>query len=283
MTTTTSLMRFGVVGNPIAHSRSPFIHEAFASQTGISLCYDRILAPLDGFAHTCKDFFAHGGTGLNITVPFKEQAFVLAQAHLTPRARLAGAVNTLWMANGHLHGCNTDGEGLLKDLERLDYSPAGKRVLLLGAGGAARGAVFPLLAAGCTRLHIANRNPERAQQLQAHILGHMPEFTGRLSAGALQQASGVWDIIINATSSSLGSTPPDLPGGLYASGALAYDMVYASQDTPFMLQAREQGAAQVADGLGMLVGQAAASYEIWHGTRPEISAVLKALRLALYT
>src|SRR5690606_32374154 len=124
MTTTTSPMHFGVVGNPIAHSRSPFIHQAFADQTGIALPYDRILAPLDGFAHTCEDFFAHGGKGLNITVPFKEQAFALAQTHLTPRARLAGAVNTLWMQNGDLHGCNTDGEGLLSDLERVGHNPA---------------------------------------------------------------------------------------------------------------------------------------------------------------
>ncbi|AEC22045.1 shikimate dehydrogenase [Pusillimonas sp. T7-7] len=272
-----------MVGNPIAHSRSPFIHEAFAKQTGIALRYDRILAPLDDFARTCQDFFAQGGKGLNITVPFKEQAFALAQAHLTPRARLAGAVNTLWMENGYLHGCNTDGEGLLNDLERLGHSPVGKRILLVGAGGAARGAVFPLLKAGCAALHIANRNPERALQLHSHILGHMPEFTAQLSAGALQQVEDSWDIVINATSSSLGSTPPDLPVGLYASGALAYDMVYASQDTPFMTQAKEQGAAQAADGLGMLVGQAAASYALWHGVKPEISTVLKALRLALYT
>lgn len=283
MTTTASPLRFGVIGNPIAHSRSPFIHEAFANQTGIALRYDRILAPLDGFTRTCQDFFAQGGKGLNITVPFKEQAYALAQDHLTPRARLAGAVNTLWMKHGHIHGCNTDGEGLLNDLERLGYSPAGKKVLLVGAGGAARGAVFPLLEAGCAALHIANRNPERALQLQAHILEKMPQLTSRLSAGALRQVEGSWDIVINATSSSLGNTPPDLPAGLYATGALAYDMVYAQHDTPFMLQASAQGAARTADGLGMLVGQAAASYAIWHGVRPEISAVLRALRLALYT
>ena len=283
MTTTASMMRFAVVGNPIAHSRSPYIHQAFADQTGLTLSYERIQAPMDGFEQTCRQFFSEGGIGLNITVPFKEQAYALAQHHLTPRARLAGAVNTLWMDNGHIHGCNTDGEGLLNDLERLGFSPAGKRVLLVGAGGAARGAVFPLLQAGCAALHIANRSPERALQLQAHILAHTPEFTSRLSAGALAQLQGTWDIVINATSSSLGSTPPDLPSGLYAPASLAYDMVYASQDTPFMLQARDQGASQTADGLGMLVGQAAASYAIWHGIQPEIADVLKALRASLYT
>ncbi|MGB6104772.1 MAG: shikimate dehydrogenase [Pusillimonas sp.] len=283
MTSAAPLENYGVVGNPIAHSRSPFIHEAFASQTGIALRYDRILAPLDGFAEVVRVFFAKGGRGLNITVPFKEQAFALAQDHLTPRARLAGAVNTLWMENGHLHGCNTDGEGLLNDLERLGHGPAGKNILLVGAGGAARGAVFPLLDAGCARLRIVNRSADRATQLEDHVLQQMPGLAPRLSAGALDQAAGPWDIVINATSSSLGTSPPALPGGLYAPGALAYDMVYAGQDTPFMAQAKAQGAAQAADGLGMLVGQAAASYALWHGVRPDVSDVLKALRLSLYT
>lgn len=282
--TTTSPLRFGVVGNPIKHSRSPFIHEAFAAQTGIALSYERILAPLDAFATTCHDFFQQGGAGLNITVPFKEQAYALAQAHLTTRARLAGAVNTLWMKDGHIHGCNTDGEGLLNDLRRLGHDPAGKQVLLVGAGGAARGAAFPLLDAGCTRLHIVNRSPERAIQLHDHVLEQLPEFAPRLSAGGLNQAQGSWDIVINATSSSLGSSPPDLPAGLYAPDALAYDMMYASQDTPFMAQAQAQGAARTADGLGMLVGQAAASYAIWHGLRPDMAPVLQALRgAATYT
>ncbi|MCC2597061.1 shikimate dehydrogenase [Pusillimonas sp. MFBS29] len=276
--TTTSPLLFGVVGNPIKHSRSPFIHEAFAAQTGITLRYERILAPLDEFARTCHEFFAQGGSGLNITVPFKEQAYTLAQDHLTTRARLAGAVNTLWMQDGHVHGCNTDGEGLLTDLRRLDCDPTGKQILLVGAGGAARGAVFPLLEAGCTSLRIVNRSPERAVQLRDHVLEQLPRFAPTLSAGGLDQAQGPWDIVINATSSSLGGLPPDLPEGLYAPGALAYDMMYGSEDTAFMVQARAQGAARVADGLGMLVGQAAASYAIWHGVRPDITSVLQALR-----
>ncbi|NYT58140.1 shikimate dehydrogenase [Alcaligenaceae bacterium] len=276
--TTTSPLRFGVVGNPIKHSRSPSIHEAFAAQTGIALHYERILAPLDAFDHTCHDFFQQGGSGLNITVPFKEQAYTLAQDHLTTRGRLAGAVNTLWMEDGHIHGCNTDGEGLLNDLRRLGHDPAGKQVLLVGAGGAARGAVFPLLDAGCARLRIINRSPDRATQLLDHVLEQLPEFAARLTAGGLSQAQGPWDIVINATSSSLGGSPPDLPAGLYTPDALAYDMMYASQDTPFMTQAKAQGAASVADGLGMLVGQAAASFAIWHGLRPDMTPVLQALR-----
>ncbi|MDS1140355.1 shikimate dehydrogenase [Pusillimonas sp. SM2304] len=283
MTTPLSFKRFGVAGNPIAHSRSPFIHEAFARQTGIALHYDRILAPLDGFADAVQAFFQQGGAGLNVTVPFKEQAFALARDHLSARARMAGAVNTLWMENGHLHGCNTDGLGLLNDLERLGHGPAGKRILLVGAGGAARGVVLPLLDAGCATLRVVNRTAERAAQLLAHVLGQAPAAAPRLSAGGLDQAAGPWDIVINATSSSLGDTPPGLPAGCYAPGALAYDMVYAAQATPFMLQARAQGAARTADGLGMLVGQAAASYAIWHGVQPQVEPVLEALRQALYT
>src|SRR5690606_7724473 len=218
-----------------------------------------------------------------VTVPFKEQAYALAHDHLSPRARMAGAVNTLWMEGGHLHGCNTDGVGLLSDLERLGHGPGGKRILLVGAGGAAKGVIFPLLDAGCTQLRVINRTAGRAEQLQAHVVDQLPEFAARLSAGGLSQADGPWDIGINATSSSLGNAPPDLPADLYAPGALAYDMVYGAHDTPFMLQARAHGAARLADGLGMLVGQAAASYAIWHGVQPNIEAVLRALRQALYT
>ena len=270
--------RYGVVGNPVAHSRSPFIHEQFASQSGIELTYERVLAPLDGFAETIAAFFHEGGMGLNVTVPFKEQAFELAAANLSPRARLAGAVNTLWMREGALHGCNTDGQGLLEDLVRLGHAPHGRRVLLIGAGGAARGVLFPLLDAGCSRLRIVNRSPERATQLQAHAQACMPALASRLEAGSLNEAAGQWDIVINATSSSLGATPPALPDGIYAPGALAYDMFYASQPTSFMLQARQSGAARTSDGLGMLVGQAAASFAIWHGVVPSIADVLAALR-----
>lgn len=273
-----TVSQYAVVGNPIAHSRSPGIHQAFARQCGIALRYDRLLAPVDAFAATIKDFFSRGGRGLNVTVPFKEEAFALARAHLSRRAELAGAVNTLWMDNGQLHGCNTDGVGLLADLRRLGHGPAGRRVLLVGAGGAARGVLLPLLEAGCTELRIVNRTAARAASLVSEIAGSLPGFQDRLSAGPLADAGKQWDIVINATSSGLSSDAPVLPGGLYADGALAYDMVYGARPTPFMEQAAAAGAAQCADGLGMLVGQAAASFEIWHGVLPDTDAVLADLR-----
>lgn len=275
------LKRYAVIGNPIEHSRSPIIHELFAQQTAVAITYEKIKAPLDQFAATVETFFAQEGCGLNVTVPFKEEAFALARANLSPRATLAAAVNTLWMEQGKLHGCNTDGIGLLTDLQRLGYSPEDKKILLVGAGGAARGVIFPLLEAGCAQLRIVNRTPERAQTLHRHFIEQMPELSARLSCGSLADAGGPWDIVINATSGSLEQRAPELPGGLYKTGALAYDMVYARQATPFMAQASDQGAHTVADGLGMLVGQAAASFAIWHGATPNTEAVLLALRRQL--
>lgn len=276
-----SIQRFGVIGNPIAHSRSPAIHAQFARQTGIALSYERVLAPLDDFTGTVARFFHDGGAGLNVTVPFKEQAWRLAAGHLSERAQLAGAVNTLWMHNGKLHGCNTDGLGLLDDLTRLGHAPSGRRVLLVGAGGAAKGVIFPLLQAGCALLRVVNRSPERALALRAHLLDHAPALAARLEAGSLTQAQGRWDIVINATSASLGHNAPDLPPDLYAQGALAYDMVYAAQPTAFLLAARQAGATDTADGLGMLVGQAGASFAIWHGVHPDLTPVLAAMRQQL--
>ncbi|MFT0544779.1 shikimate dehydrogenase [Allopusillimonas ginsengisoli] len=281
MTITSVPHRYAVIGNPVEHSRSPFIHGAFAQQTGKTLVYDRLLAPIDGFAQAVNDFFAQGGGGLNVTVPFKEQACKLAQQHLSSRAQLAGAVNTLWMEHGQLHGCNTDGVGLLDDLRDLGFPPRDRNVLLIGAGGAARGVIFPLLEAGCAQLRVINRSPDRAHQLRDHVLSHARQFRNILHAGSLDEAGGPWDIVINATSSSLGDKPPALPPGIYASGALAYDMMYGAQPTPFMRQAASEGAAQTADGLGMLVAQAAASFLIWHGVMPDVQVVLNAVRRQL--
>jgi len=278
---TPSLPRFAVVGNPIAHSRSPAIHQEFGRQLGIALSYETLLAPVEGFAATVAAFFGEGGSGLNITLPFKEEAYSLASADLSDRARLAGAVNTLWMQEGRLHGCNTDGVGLLDDIQRLGVSIAGKRVLLVGAGGAAKGVVYPLLQAQCAALRIVNRNAARAHELHAHAAGLLPQFAQQLSAGGLDEGQGQWDIVINATSSSLSSQAPSLPGVAYASGALAYDMVYAAQPTAFMQQAKAAGAQYAADGLGMLVAQAAASFFIWHGRAPDINPVLAMLRRQL--
>lgn len=276
--TTAAALRYGVIGNPIAHSQSPFIHHAFARQTGIVLSYDRIHAPLDAFAASAGAFFQAGGQGLNVTLPFKEEAWRLAQARLSMTARIAGAVNTLWMHKDALHGCNTDGAGLVTDLQRLGADPSGRRVLMLGAGGAARGAAPALLAAGCSQLHIANRTAQRATQLCADLLAHLPNKDNELSAGGLSSLDGQWDIIINATSGSLDGTSV-LPQALDLSRAiLAYDMVYGAQPTAFMAQAGSQGCRQCADGLGMLVGQAAASFAIWHGITPDVAPVLTELR-----
>lgn len=272
-------LRFAVIGNPISHSKSPAIHQAFAEQTGIDLSYQRIEAPLDGFAKTVSDFFAEGGHGLNVTVPFKQQAWQLA-AHLNERATQAQAVNTLWMKDGALHGGNTDGLGLVSDLKRLNARLEGAHILLVGAGGAARGVIGPLLDEGCHSLHVVNRTREKAHEL---VESWPHDNRAELTSGGLHEATrpGGWDLVINASSSSLGDSPPDLPQGLYATGALAYDMMYGPKPTPFMQQAQQDGACTVADGLGMLVGQAAESFLIWHGVRPDFAPVLSKLRREL--
>lgn len=275
--------RYAVIGNPIAHSRSPQIHTLFAAQTGIALEYERLLAPLDGFEAALQSFAQHGGHGLNVTVPFKQQAYELAAPHLSERARLAGAVNTLWRRDGAWHGCNTDGIGLVHDLRRLGVPLANARVLLVGAGGAARGVLLPLAQAGCARIHIVNRSVERAHALLQDWQAAPIQCATRVSVGALADAaiSGGWQLVINATASSLSDSAPALPDGLYAPNAMAYDMMYGTRPTAFMRQAQADGAARSADGLGMLVGQAAESFLIWHGVRPDPAPVLLALRAEL--
>lgn len=270
--------KFAVVGNPVAHSKSPFIHESFSRQTGIALSYDRLCATVDAFESTVSDFFLKGGCGLNITVPFKEQAWALAQEGLSERARIAGAVNTLWQENGVLKGCNTDGVGLLTDLHRLNANPEHKRVLLIGAGGASKGVIFPLLEAGCAHLHVINRTAERALALRDSVISYTPDAAERLHAGALDSPDGAWDIVINATSSSMGDRAPAVSNLQLNPNALAYDMFYAAEPTAFMRFAQEAGADRVSDGLGMLVGQAAASFQIWNGVLPDIDPVLATLR-----
>lgn len=284
-TCTAQVPRFAVIGNPVAHSRSPQIHQMFARQTGRALQYGLLPAPAGGFADTARAFFDEGGCGLNVTVPFKHEAFALAGGRLSDRARLAGSVNTLWMRAGQLHGCNTDGVGLVADLRRLGVALEGARLLMVGAGGAACGVLQPLAEAGCASIHIVNRTAARAHALAAQWLRATGAAVPKVTAGGLDEAhiGGPWDVVINATSSSLGDTAPALGGGLYAPGALAYDMMYGAQATPFIRQAQADGAAQCADGLGMLVGQAAESFYIWHGVRPNVAPVLAALRAALAT
>ncbi len=280
MPDTTPAKRYGVIGHPIEHSRSPQIHTQFASQFDLALSYERVLAPLDGFTTTVEEFFKQG-SGLNVTLPFKEQAYDLVGPRLSRRARMAGAVNTLWMQDGQLHGCNTDGVGLCSDLLRLGHNPEGKRILLIGAGGASRGVVFPLLEAGCELLHIINRTSSKAYELRDHVVSLDPEASRLLSAGGLDDHCGDWDIVINATSASLNQSLPELPDARYRSNSLAYDMFYASEPTAFMQASEQAGATHSKDGLGMLVGQAAASFHIWHGVQPDVEPVLAHLRQAI--
>src|SRR5690625_2871691 len=235
------IARFAVIGNPIAHSQSPFIHQQFAQQTNIALVYDKLLCAREDFKHTVEDFFAQGGKGLNVTVPFKEAAHRLAADHLSPRAIIAGAVNTLWKVGPALHGCNTDGAGLVADLQRLGFMPQQQRILIVGAGGAARGAIPALLEANAQHIHIANRTEHRAHRLMADITHALPHHKTQLSAGGLDSVTQPWDIVINATSSSLQSNQPlaaDIP---YAPHTLAYAMVYGTHATTFMQQAQRAG------------------------------------------
>lgn len=270
--------RYAVFGNPIAHSRSPAIHAAFAAQSGEDLVYTAILAPLDGFAAALRDFVAAGGRGANVTVPFKEDAYRLAD-QLSARAELAGAVNTLSLADsGQIVGDNTDGAGLLRDLEdNLGFPVHGARVLLLGAGGAARGAIGPLLAAAPACLNIANRTPQKAVELAQRFAA---QGSSPLAGGGFADLAGQsFDLVINASAASLSGEVPPLPAGIYAPGSLAYDMMYApGATTPFLAAARAGGAARVADGLGMLVEQAAEAFFVWRGVRPDSRSVLCALR-----
>ncbi len=277
----TSPRHCAVIGNPIDHSRSPFIHEQFAKQTGLALRYDKIRAQAGEFDAVVADFFRRGGVGLNVTLPFKGKAYALARPRLDDSATLALAVNTLYRRDDALCGANTDGGGLLADLERLRASPADKRVLLIGAGGAARGIVAPLLLAGCGSLRIVNRHAERAHALRRQVQEALPTAAARLSSGGLDQSTGDWDVVINATSGSLTGEVPDIADARYAPGALAYDLVYAAGPTAFMVDARDKGARVVSDGLGMLVAQAAESFAIWHGLHPATAPVLAALRQAL--
>lgn len=268
--------RYCVFGNPVAHSKSPRIHARFAELTGETLAYEACLAPLDGFAAAVQAFFAAGGCGCNVTVPFKEEAWRLAEAR-SARAEKAGAVNTLLTdANGRLHGDNTDGTGLVRDLvQNAGVALAGKRLLLLGAGGAVRGVLGPLLAEKPREVVIANRTLEKAR-----VLVRLFADEGAVSAAAFEALHGPFDVVINGTSASLQGELPPLPDGLFEPSALAYDMMYGAEPTVFLRWAAGQG-AQVRDGLGMLVEQAAEAFRLWRGVMPPTQPVLSALRAEL--
>ena len=277
-------LNFAVMGNPIQHSYSPLLHSLFAKQAGLAINYEKMLVPLDGFEAAVQTFFSQGGKGLNITIPFKLRAYEQAKANLSRRAQSAGSVNTLWMEDGQLHGCNTDGIGMVNDIRRQGIALEDKRILLLGAGGAARGVVLPLLETGCRQLLIVNRTASKATALATQCLAELPQYTSVLSAGGFEHIQGQWDIVINATSSSLQQHALPLPAGLFAHNSLAYDMVYTPEnDTPFLQQARQDGATMASDGLGMLVYQGSESFFIWNHVRINPVPVLETLRQQLLT
>ena len=265
--------RYCVIGNPVAHSKSPTIHAAFALQTGQDIVYERCLAPVDGFAATVRQLVASGYSGANVTVPFKLEAAALATT-LSERARAAGAVNTLSFTPSGIVGDNTDGAGLVGDILRnAGVAIAGRRVLLVGAGGAARGAILPLLQQGPRQLVIANRTAASAENLAASFNSHgVP-----VEACTFAELDGRFDIVVNATSASLAGDLPPLPPAVFGAGTLALDMMYAADPTPFMRFAAAHGAS-ARDGLGMLVEQAAEAFFVWRGVRPQTCALLAAMR-----
>jgi len=264
--------RYAVIGNPVAHSRSPRIHARFAELTGEPIEYGALLAPIDGFVPCVLEFRGAGGRGANVTLPFKEHAFRLCD-ELTERAYSAQAVNTMVFEEDRVRGDNTDGCGLIRDLaENIGVSPAGKRVLLMGAGGAARGVLLPLLQERPAELTIVNRTQSRGEALAARYPGVQACDYGGLKGRQ-------FDVVINATSAGLSDALPPLPPGMFAAGSLAYDMVYGI-DTPFLRFARDAGSHSVSDGLGMLVEQAAESFFLWRGVRPPTKSVLDQMRKA---
>ncbi len=279
--------KYAVIGNPIAHSKSPLIHKMFAEQTGQDISYEAILAPLDGFAATVERLRKEGYKGCNVTVPFKFEAFRISNnvsnevIDAVDSSHEADAVNTLVFRDNEIFCSNTDGIGLVKDIEQnLKFPLKNKRILLIGAGGAAAGVLHPLLEASRSQFVIYNRTLERATSLKKTVEQHDKSRLFSIKAiefGGLENDQ--FDAVINATSAGLTDSDIPLPPTIFAPGALAYDMMYG-RETPFMKFAREHGAAVVSDGLGMLVEQAAEAFFLWRGVRPETAPVISALRIA---
>lgn len=268
--------RYCVFGNPIKHSKSPQIHAEFAHQTQQALEYSAEEAPLDGFSSAWRAFIDAGGRGANVTVPFKEVAFSLCDT-LSHRARRAGAVNTLILGggNGRTYGDNTDGVGLVRDLAYHRVALAGKRVLVVGAGGAVRGILEPLLAERPSEIVVVNRTAAKAEQLAGDFAD-----LGTIHSGGFDTVNGTFDVVINGTSASLSGDLPPLPDELFATNGWAYDMMYGPEPTVFLQWAGPRG-AKLLDGLGMLVEQAAESFFLWRNVRPETAAVREMLRQSL--
>lgn len=267
--------RYAVVGYPVAHSWSPFIHGMFAKQTQQSLTYARMEVRPERFNEEVAAFFAGGGKGLNVTLPHKRAAAAFAR-YRTPRAEMAGAVNTLAAHDDSVLGDNTDGAGLIVDLTRnLGFELAGARILLLGAGGAARGVLGPLLGAGPGHVEIANRGAERAIELAKEFA---PLGTVRGCGFDEIDATGWFDLVLNATSTSLQDAIPPVPPSVVGPATLCYDMAYGKGDTPFTRWAKSAGAGRAETGWGMLVEQAAESFLLWRGVKPDTKPVLEAVK-----
>lgn len=277
--------RYAVIGHPIAHSQSPLIHSLFAQAAGQDMTYEAIDggADPDGFERAVAAFRAAGGRGMNVTLPFKLAALA-ASTQASADARLAGAANALrFLADGRIEAQNFDGVGLVRDItHNLGVPLTGRRVLLLGAGGATRGALLPLARAGAAHIAIANRTAAKAQALAQELAPHLPMGCALHGSGldALHEQRG-FDVVINATSASLSGQAPTVPPSAYAAQALAYDMVYGKGLTPFLRAAQAAGATRVADGVGMLVEQAAEAFAWWRGVRPDTGAVLARLTVPL--
>lgn len=270
--------QYAVMGNPIGHSKSPLIHSLFAEQTGQKLEYSAILVELKLFNEAVGEFQEQSGKGLNVTVPFKRDAWRLVDER-SECAELAGAVNTIVIReDGTLYGDNTDGVGMVRDIrENLGIAIEGKKVLLLGAGGAVRGVLGPLMQENPAEVVIANRTPERAQELADDF-----EEYGKVEGSSYDDLDGSrYDIVINGTSSSLKGELPPLPDGILARDAFCYDMMYSGEPTAFLAWAEDEGCEKLSDGLGMLVEQAAESFNIWRGVRPQTAPVIKAVRKQL--
>lgn len=266
---------YAVVGNPVGHSKSPFIHHFFARQTEQQISYKAWELPLDNFASSVKGFFADADNkGLNVTVPFKEQAFELCR-HVSPRARLAGAVNTLYLnGQGELAGDNTDGLGLVTDLvQNHKVTLRNKKILILGAGGAVRGVLQPILSEQPSRVVICNRTLSRIDTLIERF-----ETVATIEKSSFEAVCGEFDIVINGTSASLSGDVPPLPQSVFGAATICYDMMYSLEPTAFNAWAAAHGASRCIDGLGMLVEQAAEAFAIWRGIRPETAALIQVLR-----
>jgi len=266
--------QYVIVGNPVAHSKSPQIQAAFAQAMNQEMEYGKLLIPVDDFKEGIAAFIAQGGKGMNVTVPFKQEAWEIAEIR-SERATLAGAVNTLFVNDkGQLCADNTDGFGIVTDITKnYHVDLAGKRILMMGAGGAVRGAMLPFLDEKPSEIVIANRTVSKAQDLADKFAEYGP-----VTASSFDDLSGHFDVIINGTSASLHGTMPEMPDGLVNADSLCYDMMYGAEPTTFLTWAEAQGVKKCVDGLGMLVEQAAESFYIWRGVRPDTGDVTRSIR-----